>query len=203
MGEPMIQNAMISDTDVPPQHSIYSTWTDHELVTHYTSGDHGAFQEIVNRNRHALMTVARRYANSEEDAHDILQDAWLKASRNLHRFRNESALSTWLYRVVKNCCYDFAHHKNRREQPTLDNNEISEDCNQHLSHDPSEQIDSAILLREALKTLRPDQSAALVLIDVAGYNVAQAAEIQGVAPGTIKSRRGRAREALRAALGEV
>lgn len=105
--------------------------------------------------------------------------------------------------MVKNCCYDFAHHKNRREQPILDNEDVAEDCNQQLSHDPSEQIDSAILLREALKTLRPDQSAALVLIDVAGYNVAQAAEIEGVAPGTIKSRRGRAREALRATLGEL
>lgn len=199
----MIHNTTTSAVDAPRHRNLYATRTDHELVTQYTSGDHGAFQEIVNRNRRALMTVARRYAKTEEDAHDILQDAWLKASRNLHRFRNESALSTWLYRVVKNCCYDFAHHKNRREQPILDNEDVAEDCNQQLSHDPSEQIDSAILLREALKTLRPDQSAALVLIDVAGYNVAQAAEIEGVAPGTIKSRRGRAREALRATLGEL
>lgn len=171
--------------------------SDRELVTAYLGGDRRAFTTIVERHRTRLLWVARRYAHTEEDAHDILQEALLKASHKLHTYRAESTLSTWLHRLVMNSGWDFAHHRRHREQATLDEEVIPHDFNVRLSHDPTRLLDLALLLRHSMAKLRPDQRTALLLIDVAGYSVAHVAHREGVRPGTIKSRRARAREFLR------
>lgn len=171
--------------------------SDQQLVKSYLSGDGGAFSEIVHRYRTRLFWVARRYGANEEDAHDILQEAFLKASRNLHNFRSEAALSTWLHRLVMNSGYDFAHHRSRREVAALDDEAIPHEVNLKLSYDPVPRVDLLLLLRQALGSLRADQCIALLLVDLGGYNVAQVARFEGVRPGTIKSRRGRAKECLR------
>lgn len=171
--------------------------TDQQLVKSYLAGDGGAFSEIVRRHRKRLFWVARRYGTNEEDAHDILQEAFLKASRNLHNFRSEAALSTWLHRLVMNSGYDFVKHRSRREIPALDDEAVPHEVNIKLSYDPVPHVDLVLLLRQALGNLRPDQCLALLMVDLAGYNVAQVARFEGVRPGTIKSRRGRAKECLR------
>ncbi len=171
--------------------------TDRDLVSAYVGGDGRAFTTIVERHRARLLWVARRYARNEDDAHDILQEALLKASRKLHTYRAESALSTWLHRLVMNSGWDFAHHRSHREQATLDDGLIPHEFNARLSHDPIRGLDLALLLHQSMAKLRPDQRTALLLIDVAGYSVAHVAHREGVRPGTIKSRRARAREFLR------
>lgn len=175
----------------------YGNKTDQQLVYSYVAGDGGAFTEIVHRYRKRLLWVARRYGTNEEDAHDILQEAFLKASRNLHKFRAEAALSTWLYRLVMNAGYDFAYHRSRREVAALDDGTVPHELNVRLSYDPVPRIDLLLLLRQALSTLRADQCTALLLVDLGGYPVSHVARVQGVRPGTVKSRRGRAKECLR------
>ena len=78
-----------------PDHS------DEELVDAFIEGDNKAFSAIVERHRKRLTTVARRYTRNEYDAQDVVQEAFLRASCNLHNYRRESALSTWLHRLVK------------------------------------------------------------------------------------------------------
>ncbi|MGP6174213.1 sigma-70 family RNA polymerase sigma factor [Corynebacterium sp. A21] len=176
---------------------LFGDRSDHELVQHHLAGDRSAFTEIVHRHGTRLLWVARRYALNEDDAHDILQEAFLNAARNLHSFRAEATLSTWLHRLVMNSGYDFAHHRSRRELTTLDDDSTPHELNLRLSYDPVPRVDLALLLREALLTLRPDQCVALLLVDLGGYRIAQVAALQGVKPGTIKSRRCRAKENLR------
>lgn len=171
--------------------------TDQELVSSYLAGDSRAFSEIFRRHRKRLFWVARRYAGNDEDAHDILQEVFLKASRNLHKFRSEAALSTWLHRLVMNTGYDFVNHRSRREIATLDDEIVPHEINLRLSYDPIPRTDLNLLLIQALGTLRPDQCVALLLVDLGGYNVSHVADLQGVRPGTIKSRRCRAKEFLR------
>lgn len=176
--------------------------TDHELVDAFVGGDLSAFSGIVERHRARLLFVARRYAGNEDDAEDILQEAFFKASRNLHSYRAESTLSTWLHRLVMNSGYDFSHHRMRREQATLDNGNVTHDFNIRLSHDPVPNVDRAMILRAALDKLRPEHRTALLAVDYAGQSVQYVAQQAGVAAGTIKSRRSRARTALLEALGD-
>ncbi len=176
------------------------TTTDRDLVSAYVGGDTRAFTTIVERHRTRLLWVARRYAKNEDDAQDILQEAFLKASRNLHTYRAEATLSTWLHRLVMNSGWDFAHHRRHREHMILDDGVIPHEFNVRLSHDPTRSLDLGLELRQSMAKLRPDQRTALLLIDVVGYSVDHVARREGVRPGTIKSRRSRAREVLRAHL---
>ena len=172
--------------------------TDNALVTEYVAGDNRAFQIIVERHRQRMMAVAKQYARNEHDAQDIVQDALFKASRNMDTFRAESALTTWLYRLVKNAGYDHAKRaENKRQHTSLDDSEkLSPDANRYLAHDPLGNLDRLLTLRQALFKLPAAQRRALMLIDVAGYSINSAASHLGVRPGTVKSRRNRARQAL-------
>lgn len=171
--------------------------SDHQLVGEYLAGESAAFAEIVARHGARLLRVARRYGRNEHDAHDIVQEALLRASQNLHTFRRESALGTWLHRLVANSGYDFVHHRHLRETPTLDDERAPQDTDVRLAYEPLGGIDTRLVLQSALSRVHPDQAAALVLIDAAGYSVAHVARLSGVQPGTVKSRRARAKAALR------
>jgi RNA polymerase sigma-70 factor (ECF subfamily) len=163
---------------------------DAALLRAHAAGDPDAFAEIVRRHRDRLWAVALRTVGDREEAADALQDALLSAYRAAERFRGDSAVTTWLHRIVVNACLD--RMRRRQSRPTVPLPETD------VTPAPASDRDTAIVVREALATLPAEQRAALVLVDVQGYAVAEAAEILGVAEGTIKSRcaRGRARLAV-------
>ncbi|MEX3507598.1 sigma-70 family RNA polymerase sigma factor [Corynebacterium sp. LK2590] len=163
-------------------------------------GDGKAFSAIVERHRSRLTTVARRYTHNDTDAQDIVQEALLRASRKLHTYRREARLGTWLHRLVMNSGYDFLNHRSNRENYSLDAGVVEEDYNHLLACTDDRDVDLRLTLSAALRLLRPDQRVALWLIDVAGFDVAEVARHQGVAPGTIKSRRARAKGVLKEAI---
>ena len=99
-----------------------------------------------------------------------------------------------------NSGYDFLNHRSNRENASLDAEIIEDDRNYALAHNPSENLAERITVAQAMETLREDQREALYLTDVAGYPIDTVAKVQGVAPGTVKSRRARARQVLRAAI---
>ncbi len=161
-------------------------------------GDPRAFAAIVQRHKARLLFVARRYSRNEHDVQDILQEALFRASRNLHTYRSEATLSTWLHRLVMNSGYDHvkASRKRTRDVSIDDEQALSTDANPYLAYDPTAHLARTITLRQALLNLPATQRRALLLIDVAGYSVDHAATEMGVPPGTVKSRRARARTAL-------
>lgn len=185
------------------QRQQQQTMPDNALVTEFVAGDHKAFAVIVERHRQRMMAVAKRYARNEHDAQDIVQDALFKASRNMHTFRAESALTTWLHRLVQNAGYDHAKRaENKRQHTSLDDSEkLNQDSNRYLAIDPLGNLDRLLELRQALMKLPAAQRRALMLIDVAGYSIDSAASHLGVRPGTVKSRRNRARQALSDCMG--
>ncbi len=140
--------------------------------------------------------MAVRTLADPEDAADALQEAMISAFRRAGSFRGESAVTTWLHRIVVNACLDRLRRKAARpaagstDERTLDNLALG-----RAIPDPSSASDTTIDVKAALRTLPADQQAALVLVDMLGYPVADAAEILGISPGTVKSRcaRGRAR----------
>ena len=176
--------------------------TDAELVATFVGGDHRAFTTIVSRHEKHLKWAARKYGKNEDDAHDILQDALLKASRNMHLYRAEAALSTWLHRLVLNSGFDWAKHRTRRELAILDDTDTTPAEDPRLTVDPLGYLDVALTIRQAMDTLHVDQRNALLLVDLGGYGIEDVARFEGVKAGTIKSRRARAKNQLRGLLQE-
>jgi RNA polymerase sigma-70 factor, ECF subfamily len=160
------------------------------------AGDPDAFGTLFLRHRDRLWAVAVRTLSDPEEAADALQEAMISAFRRADSFRGDSAVTTWLHRIVINACLDRLRRKAARpaaggtDERTLDNLAAA-----HAMPDPSSDSDTSLDVMAALRTLPHDQQAALVLVDMLGYPVADAADILGVSQGTVKSRcaRGRAR----------
>ncbi|MFF6885183.1 RNA polymerase sigma factor SigM [Streptomyces sp. NPDC012421] len=170
---------------------------DRELLARHVAGDPDAFGELVRRHRDRLWAVALRTLGDREEAADAVQDALLSAFRAAHTFRGQSAVTTWLHRITVNACLDRVRKAaSRRTSPVDDTDRFEQLLEPHESAEaPAERQDLHRQLLAALATLAPDQRAALVLVDMQGYPVVEAADILGVPTGTVKSRcaRGRAR----------
>ncbi len=166
---------------------------DAALLRAHAAGDRDAFAELVRRHRDRLWAVALRTLGDREDAADALQEALISAYRSAHRFRGDAAVTTWLHRIVVNACLDRVRRRAARPTVPLVDTEPS----------PVAPVDSdtALDVRAALARLPVEQRAALVLVDVQGYSVAEAAVILDVAEGTVKSRCARGRARLAALLG--
>jgi RNA polymerase sigma-70 factor, ECF subfamily len=174
--------------------------SDAELLRSHVDGDPQAFAELVRRHRDRLWAVAIRTIGDREEAADAVQDALLSAHRAAARFRGESAVTTWLHRIVVNACLDRMRRRQAHPTVPLPDGTHSDDGSPRGPEPaaPIQDHDTAMVVRQALAALPVEQRAALVLVDVQGYPVIEAAEILGVAEGTIKSRcaRGRARMAI-------
>ncbi|MGW2819969.1 RNA polymerase sigma factor SigM [Streptomyces sp. NPDC001443] len=177
--------------------TAYGDTSDQDLLTRHTAGDPDAFGELVRRHRDRLWAVALRTLGDREEAADAVQDALVSAYRAAHTFRGQSAVTTWLHRITVNACLDRARKAaSRKTSPVDDTERLEQLLEPHESASaPAERNDLHRELLEALGTLPPDQRAALVLVDMQGYPVAEAARVLDVPTGTVKSRcaRGRAR----------
>ncbi|MDN5724811.1 MAG: RNA polymerase sigma factor SigM [Propionibacteriales bacterium] len=171
---------------------------DEDLLRAHVDGDEHAFAELVHRHRDRLWAIALRTMRNPEEAADALQDAYISAFRRAASFRGDAKVTTWLHRIVVNACLDrIRRNKVRRADPLPDDpDRAAMLATTDLDHsDQIAQRDRKALIAEALGQLNPDQRAALVLVDMEGYRVEEAAIILGCAPGTVKSRcfRGRAK----------
>ncbi|MEU9009217.1 RNA polymerase sigma factor SigM [Streptomyces sp. NPDC048479] len=171
--------------------------SDQDLLARHVAGDPDAFGELVRRHRDRLWAVALRTLGDREEAADAVQDALVSAFRAAHTFRGQSAVTTWLHRITVNACLDRARKaSSRKTSPVDDTERLEQLLEPHESAEaPVERKDLHRELLAALAKLPVDQRAALVLVDMQGYPVAEAARVLDVPTGTVKSRcaRGRAR----------
>lgn len=178
--------------------------SDAELLAAHVAGDTDAFGLLFARHRDRLWAVALRTMGNPDDAADGLQDGLVAAYRRAGSFRGDAAVTTWLHRVVVNACLDrHRAGKVRRAEPLPDDLEEYADRGSTIvstgdADDPGEVAVARERRRTvlaALATLPAEQRAALVLVDMEGYAVADAAAVLDCPVGTVKSRcaRGRAR----------
>ncbi len=167
----------------------HETTSDADLLRAHVAGDRTAFDALVRRHRDRLWAVALRTLGDREDAADAVQEALISAFRNAGSFRGDSAVTTWLHRIVMNACFDRIRRHKARPTVELPDTDIAA---------PAADPDMSLDVRDALARLPEDQRAAIVLVDLEGFSVADAAEVLDVPVGTIKSRcaRGRARLAV-------
>ena len=167
---------------------------DKELLSRHAAGDPHAFAELVHRHRDRMWAVALRTLGDPEEAADALQDAFLSAFRAAGRFRGEAAVTTWLHRIVVNACLDRLRRKTLRPAVSM-GDDAALDSLAPKSIDPTSAHELSLDITAALQQLPFEQRAALILVDMMGYPVDDAAKVLEVPAGTIKSRcaRGRAR----------
>ncbi|MEV7414395.1 RNA polymerase sigma factor SigM [Streptomyces sp. NPDC089919] len=178
-------------------HAPLGDISDQDLLARHVAGDPDAFGELVRRHRDRLWAVALRTLGDREEAADAVQDALVSAYRAAHTFRGQSAVTTWLHRITVNACLDRARKAATRKTRAVEDPEDFERLLEpHESAEaPAERQDLHRELLAALGTLPPEQRAALVLVDMQGYPVAEVAGMLDVPVGTVKSRcaRGRAK----------
>lgn len=176
--------------------------SDAKLLAAHVAGDPDAFEELVRRHRDRLWAVALRTTGDPEEAADAVQDALISAFRRADQFRGDSAVTTWLHRIVVNASLDRLRRRAvRQSQPLPDDNDALPGA---VVADPTDHLDQRItqlVVIEALAELPEDQRAAILLVDVEGWSVEDAAIQLSCPEGTIKSRcyRGRAKLAKRLA----
>ncbi len=169
--------------------------SDAELLRRHVAGDSEAFGELFRRHRDRLWAVALRTVGDPEEAADALQDAMISAFRRAGDFRGDSAVTTWLHRIVVNACLDRLRRKAARPAVSAGDEQAFEALVAQDS-DPAKTTDTRLDVNAALQILPPQQRAALVVVDMLGFSVADAAIILDTSQGTVKSRCARARARL-------
>jgi RNA polymerase sigma-70 factor (ECF subfamily) len=169
--------------------------SDIDLLRRHAAGDSEAFGELFRRHRDRLWAVALRTVCDPEEAADALQDAMVSAFRRAGDFRGDSAVTTWLHRIVVNASLDRLRRKASRPASSAGDEQAFEAMFAHGA-DPASASDTRLDVDAALRMLPPQQRAALVVVDMLGFSVADAAAILEISPGTVKSRCARARARL-------
>jgi RNA polymerase sigma-70 factor, ECF subfamily len=183
--------------------------SDRDLLQAHVDGDAAAFGELFARHRDRLWAVALRTMGNPEDAADGLQDGMIAAFRRAGSFRGDAAVTTWLHRVVVNACLDrLRAAKIRRFESMPDDVEDRGTVVATAVHDDqpesvAEDAEQRRRVLDALATLPAEQRAALVLVDMERYPVAEVAQMLGCAEGTVKSRCSRGRTKLAALLADL
>jgi len=171
---------------------------DRELLSAHCAGDPDAFGELFRRHRDRMWALALRTTRDPEVAADAVQEAFIAAFRGADSFRGEAAVTTWLHRIVVNSCLDrLRRTKPVVQLPDADLGALAD------THDHHHSVEVRLDIQAALAQLPESQRMALVLVDMHGLKIAEAASILSVAEGTVKSRCARGRAAMVPLLGLV
>jgi RNA polymerase sigma-70 factor (ECF subfamily) len=180
------------------------------LVQRCGSCDEEACAELVAEHQRMVVQLAINLLGDRDEALDLSQEVFLRVFRTIQRFRGQSSLRTWIYRIAINQArnrHRFWRRRHRGDQISLDAHVAA-----HGDHLPGgqagpdrvlEQKELAARLHGALKHLPFDQRTAIILREIDGLSYDEIAYSLGVAVGTVKSRLTRARKALRLELREA
>ena len=176
------------------------------LVAQLRAGDEAAFEQIVRAYGGRLLSVARRIVGTEEDARDVVQDAFMNAFKSLDRFEGNAKLSTWLHRIVVNAALMRLRTRRRKPEESIESllPSFLEDGHHVDNHTEwAAQADRLLedkqrhaLVREAIAALPESHRTVLVLRDIEEMSTCQVALELGLTANAVKIRLHRARQAL-------
>jgi RNA polymerase sigma-70 factor (ECF subfamily) len=173
------------------------------LVDAARRGDRSAFDELVRRTYVDTYTLAMRLTANEEDARDVVQEAYLRAWKGIRRFRGDAQFSTWMYRITANAASTMVQKRRRHRVESLDM--VDEPIEASIEAQPEAAAESAMGLEEvtrAVEALPPKLRSIVVLKDVYGLSHEAIAEELGISVAAAKVRLHRGRKRLRDALYE-
>ncbi len=163
-----------------------------DLVEACRSGSLAAFEQLYEAHGARMKSIALNLLGNISDAEDAVQESFLKVYRSIGNFRSQSAVSTWICRILLNVCYDLRRKRQRRQQTP------------GLGPDPEwgGSADAAdhplrLTLEKSLSRLHPRTRAVFLLFEVEGFKHSEIAEILEIPEGTSKSLLFEAKQELR------
>jgi RNA polymerase sigma-70 factor (ECF subfamily) len=175
-------------------------------VTRALGGDQDAFRALVERHSRSLFRLAFRMTGNEQDAEEVVQEAFLRAYRRLDRFESRANFGTWLYRIGVNCSLDMMRKRktesSQRVQASGDDPDAGDPMDNLVSTDPAP--DRMMLsaevkekVQEAMKALSPVERTAFVLRHFEGHSIEEIGKSLGLGAGATKNSVFRAVQKLR------
>ena len=189
-------------------HADFSTLTGEEsddyLVRRFQHGDKGAFRPLVERHQERVRNLIHSIFQDPDIVDDLAQDVFIRLYEALDRFRFESSLSTFLYRIAVNRSRDeLRHRRSSRFLPFHDVLHAENGDSVHASDPAAEGMESSELVDFGLRSLPEKLRIAIVLKDIEGLSYEEMAQTMNCRIGTVKSRLARGRQRLRQVLGPM
>ena len=168
--------------------------TDEELVARSMGGDLDSFNQLVLRWERPIFALAYRTLGREEDARDVVQEAFLRAYRGLRGFKGQAKFSSWLYRITVNLCRDWSRRE--RRAPVVQVPEGTDPVDLADAHaSPVESVEELVGRREmsravarAMAELPEEQRAAILLKEYHGLTFQEIADLLDCPLSTVKTR---------------
>ena len=169
--------------------------SDEELVERSIAGDTDSFNQLILRWERPIYALAYRQIGREEDARDVVQDAFLRAFRALPGFKGQAKFSSWLYRITLNLCRDWL--RRQRRAPFVPTPEGVEDVAELATADMNmtESVEDLVTRKDlsqhvarAMRLLPEEQRSAVLLKEYHGLTFQEIAELQGCPLSTVKTR---------------
>lgn len=168
------------------------------------SGDVEAFEQLIEGYQRKIFNIAFRMLGNYDDAWDMAQEVFIRMYKSISSFKEQSSLSTWIYRITTNVCLDeLRKRKNRKityidEEIRLDDGDVKRQMENEgpSPEDYAETNEIKKVVRDAILQLPEEYRIIIVLRDIQGFSYEEIAAILKCPEGTVKSRISRARHAL-------
>jgi len=190
--------------NTPPKPRDYKRLADPQLMELCAAKDEDAFSEIVGRYERFVYSTVFAELKNTDDAFDVSQEVFIRLYNAAGGFRCESTLKTWLYRMCKNCAYDYMrkYYKHRAVSLTYKDaeEETTEDADIVSDTTPEDELlrkEKIQAVRNAVLELPEEQREVIVLREFQNMQYSEIAVMLGISEGTVKSRISRAREHLK------
>jgi RNA polymerase sigma-70 factor (ECF subfamily) len=185
---------------------VYGQVEEKELIELAKEGNHAAFEELIERNHKKIFKSVYVFSKSCQDTEDVLQQTWIKAWKNMGRFKEKSSFSTWLYRIAKNNFFDLMRKYKSRKVVFSDDLEAIESISMkdgHLPNDtssPSESLEdkeATRKIRSLIDSLPKDHKEVITLLIDKDMSYKGIADKVNIPIGTVMSRIFYAKKQLR------
>ncbi len=181
-----------------------------KLVERAKQGDLGAYDELIRTFQERIYATLYNMTSNHEDAHDLTQEAFIKAYRSLASFKGQSSFYTWIYRIAVNRTINFLKKRNRRVNLSLNDMDANVENNPELvslisENTPRRDVRLSELqekLNEAMQRLSESHRLVVTLHDIQGLSHEEIGRIVNCNPGTVRSRLFYARQQLQAHLSD-
>ena len=178
------------------------------LIKRCKNGDRDAFNELFGMYESKVINIAYGMLSDRDDAYDAAQEVFIKVYKNIASFKENSSLSTWIYRITANTCNDFLR-KRQKQSASVSISIVSDEEHDMdipdtapMPDEYAELNEAQKALREAISQLNDEYREIITLYDVEDLSYERIAAILSCPVGTVKSRLNRARKNLKKILSE-
>ncbi|NJL19455.1 MAG: sigma-70 family RNA polymerase sigma factor [Bdellovibrionaceae bacterium] len=192
-----------------PQPATQTTPDESQAITWALQGRAEGWEILHARHYNGLWSAVYPIVRDEHLAEDVIQEAFIKAYRQIHHFKGHSKFSTWLYRIAVNQAYDTLRKLSRRNKwlglfPLQDEDDgpAHEAIDPHTGADDAQRADLRQIIGDALDSLNPEQRSVVELRLIQGFSTEETAKILGCKKGTVLSRLFYSCQKLKKRMGE-